>query len=85
MQAVFIAAVSSGIGQVCAQQLCEKGIWVFGGVRDLSKGELLKHQINGKFTPVFIDVTQPNVIHSAVQQVQEILQKENIHFTGYCQ
>lgn len=79
---VFITASASGIGAVCAKILANAGIWVFAGVRDLKKGELLQQQVSGKLTPVLLDVTDIKQIEAATAQLQETMTRHNAKLLG---
>lgn len=81
-KAVLITATSSGIGAACAKELTQKGYWVFAGLRDLTKAEALQEATDGKLTPIQIDVTNLDIIASAVEQITEMLAKENAKLVG---
>ncbi len=66
---VVITGASTGIGRACALYLDEQGYCVFAGVRKKADAEALHQQASKRLTPVFIDVTQPQSIQTAVQTV----------------
>ncbi|MFP4322432.1 MAG: SDR family oxidoreductase [Anaerolineales bacterium] len=68
---VVITGASTGIGAACAAHLAGRGFNVFAGVRKAADAERLAAQIPGVH-PLFIDVTQPEVIAQAVQEVAQV-------------
>ncbi len=78
-KAVLITGASSGIGAATAKMLAEKGFRVFAGMRN---PENTAHDSSGNVIPVRLDVTDPEIIGKAVENVREILKKENLGLTG---
>jgi len=67
--AVVITGSSTGIGAACASDLDERGFRVFAGVRRQADADRLQRQGSERLSPLRIDVTDPQAIHSAVEQV----------------
>jgi NAD(P)-dependent dehydrogenase (short-subunit alcohol dehydrogenase family) len=66
---IVITGASTGIGEACALALDRLGFRVFAGVRRFADGEALKAKGSGRLTPVSLDVTSLESIHSAVKLV----------------
>jgi len=67
--AVLITGSSTGIGAACALDLDGRGFRVFAGVRSEADGERLRRQGSERLSPVRIDVTEPESIRAAAEQV----------------
>jgi NAD(P)-dependent dehydrogenase (short-subunit alcohol dehydrogenase family) len=67
--AVFITGASSGIGAACTARLVAQGWRVFAGVLTQGDGDALAERIQGKLTPVVIDVTDAQSIAHAAEEV----------------
>ncbi|RKZ79824.1 MAG: short-chain dehydrogenase [Candidatus Parabeggiatoa sp. nov. 1] len=81
-EAVLITASSSGIGAACAKTLCQQGFFVFAGVRDLAKGELLRRDIGDHLVPILLDVTDSDSIKSSHAQIVEKLAQDDTELLG---
>jgi NAD(P)-dependent dehydrogenase (short-subunit alcohol dehydrogenase family) len=66
---VLITGASTGIGEAIALRLAEKGWRVFAGVRRDDDGERLRKESGGAIEAVTLDVTKPEQIAAAVEQV----------------
>lgn len=71
--AVLITGASTGIGETCARQLDAAGYRVFAGVRKPGDGERLRAGASNRLRPVLLDVTHPEQIRSAVEEVTSAL------------
>ena len=67
--AVLITGSSTGIGAACALDLDGRGFRVFAGVRSEADGERLRRQASERLSPVRIDVTEPETIRTAADEV----------------
>ena len=67
--AVLITGSSTGIGAACALDLDGRGFRVFAGVRSEADGERLRRGASERLSPVRIDVTEPETIRAAAEQV----------------
>jgi NAD(P)-dependent dehydrogenase (short-subunit alcohol dehydrogenase family) len=67
--AVVVTGASSGIGRACSLALAREGFHVFAGVRELQDGQELAQDVVGRITPVVLDVTVADSIHTAADQV----------------
>jgi NAD(P)-dependent dehydrogenase (short-subunit alcohol dehydrogenase family) len=70
-KSVLISGCSSGIGYSLALELARQGYQVFAGVRNIADADRLHSQASTQLTPVILDITQPEKILSACQQVSE--------------
>lgn len=68
-----ITGASTGIGRSAALHLDRLGHRVFAGVRNPADGEALQRDASERFTPVVLDVTDPDDIAAAVQTVENAL------------
>ncbi|AFY33623.1 SDR family NAD(P)-dependent oxidoreductase [Calothrix sp. PCC 7507] len=68
-RAVVITGASTGIGEACALLLDKLGFSVFAGVRKDVDAEALKQKASPRLRPIFLDVTDPQSIISAVETV----------------
>jgi NAD(P)-dependent dehydrogenase (short-subunit alcohol dehydrogenase family) len=71
--AIVVTGVSSGIGEALALDLIKAGYTVFGSVRRPEDGQRLATKAPGKFIPLIFDVTDPEAIGRAVEQVEQAL------------
>jgi NAD(P)-dependent dehydrogenase (short-subunit alcohol dehydrogenase family) len=69
--AAVVTGASSGIGLACALRLDESGFRVFAGVRRVEDDAALRRLGSDRLTPVFLDVTDPASIMSAVRIVTD--------------
>ncbi len=67
--AVVITGASTGIGAACARDLDQRGFRVFAGVRSEADGERLRRHASERLAPLRIDVTEPERIAAAAEQV----------------
>lgn len=67
---VVITGVSTGIGLDAARHLIAHGYRVFGSVRKPADTERVQRELGEHFSPLLFDVSDPEAIASAVQQVQ---------------
>lgn len=67
--AVLITGSSTGIGAACALDLDGRGFRVFGGVRSEADGDRLRGRASERLSPVRIDVTEPESLRAAAEQV----------------
>jgi NAD(P)-dependent dehydrogenase (short-subunit alcohol dehydrogenase family) len=67
---VIVTGASSGIGEACALHLSQLGFRVFAGVRRQADGKALQAQAAGSLSPVILDVTDPETISAAANQIQ---------------
>jgi NAD(P)-dependent dehydrogenase (short-subunit alcohol dehydrogenase family) len=69
---VVVTGASTGIGKACALRLGQLGFTVFAGVRKRSDADSLSRE-GSNLHPVMLDVTKPDTIESAVEQVGSTL------------
>lgn len=67
--AVLVTGASRGLGYHTAVHLAGHGYRVFGGVRSDEAEALLAREGDGRITPLRLDVTQPEQVSAAVDQV----------------
>ena len=67
--AVVITGASTGIGAACALDLDQRGLRVFAGVRSEADAERLRREASGRLLPVHLDVTEPETVRAAAEQV----------------
>jgi len=66
---VIITGASTGIGKASALHLDRLGFRVFASVRKESDAEALCAQASERLTPIFLDVTNPDSIFKAKQEI----------------
>jgi NAD(P)-dependent dehydrogenase (short-subunit alcohol dehydrogenase family) len=71
--AVLITGTSSGMGRASALLLDKSGYRVFAGVRKETDAQSLRQAASEKLTPVILDITIPEQIVTAVEQVRAAL------------
>lgn len=71
MKAVVVTGVSTGIGEGLARYLANRGYTVFGSVRALKDADRLHAELGTQFVPLVFDVTDPDAIRVAAEQVAE--------------
>src|SRR3954451_12369867 len=76
--AVVVTGASTGIGRATALLLDARGYRVFAGIRKEADAEELRKQGSDRLTPIRIDVTEPDSIGSARQQVADAVGKEGL-------
>lgn len=72
-QYVVITGASKGIGRATALYLDKQGFDVFAGIRNPDDGEELRQHASERFIPLIIDVSIPEQIAAAAEQVQRIV------------
>lgn len=70
-KSILISGASSGIGKALSLGLDRLGYQVFAGVRKGEDAESLQGQASPRLTPLILDITQPEVVKSACEQVAE--------------
>ena len=78
-RAVIVTGTSSGIGRAAALKLAEAGYRVFAGVR--KEEDRRSHEALGieRLTPLYpLDMTRPEQIDAAVQEVERTLEREGL-------
>jgi NAD(P)-dependent dehydrogenase (short-subunit alcohol dehydrogenase family) len=70
---VLITGASGGIGRAAARELLSRGWAVFGGVRRPEDARGLQAELGAGFTPVQLDVTDPDSVRRAVEAVESAL------------
>lgn len=68
---VMITGTSTGIGEASALHLDRLGFEVFAGIRRKEDGERLKARASDRLKPVLIDVTEPDSIDNAREEVAD--------------
>ncbi len=69
MKSVVVTGASTGIGKACALHLDKLGFRVFACVRKQKDAEALQQQASERLFQLYLDVTQPESITSAVRVV----------------
>jgi NAD(P)-dependent dehydrogenase (short-subunit alcohol dehydrogenase family) len=67
--AVLVTGASTGIGHACSHHLAGLGYHVFAGVRRREDGDTLRDAVPGRITPIILDVTRPEQIAAAVEEI----------------
>ena len=82
--AVLITGASSGIGAATAKHLCEKGYFVFAGVRQQQQADAVKKSVDhvANLLSVILDVTKEGDIFRATEFVNEILTEKGLRLAG---
>jgi NAD(P)-dependent dehydrogenase (short-subunit alcohol dehydrogenase family) len=70
MRTVLVTGASTGIGRTTALRLDGSGWKVFAGVRKPEDAESLRGEASDRLVPVFLDVTEPEQIAAAAEQVE---------------
>lgn len=68
-KAVLITGASKGIGRAAALHLDQLGLRVFAGVRKQVDADSLTQAASANLTPIFIDVTKPEMIAAAAETI----------------
>lgn len=63
---VVVTGVSTGIGRAVARVLVDRGVHVFGSVRQAEDGRRIRDELGGRFEPLVFDVTDPAAIQASV-------------------
>ena len=75
---IVVTGASTGIGEACAVRLAHLGYRVFAGVRQPADGERLRAQAGDRLTWLALDVTHPEQVRAAAEQVDRILGAEGL-------
>src|SRR5690606_12662916 len=78
MKHILITGISSGIGYAAARDLISHGYHVFGSVRREEDAQRLRDELGPGVTPLLFDVTDHSAIESAVAQMTEALNGQNL-------
>src|SRR6266481_4542656 len=78
MKSVVVTGASTGIGWGTAKILIENGFQVFGGVRKEGDAERLRTEFGASFTPLLLDVTDPQAPFAAARTVSAALGKDTL-------
>ena len=73
MGSVVITGVSTGIGYGAAKEFVRSGYRVFGSVRKKEDAERLSVEFGAGFVPLVFDVTDPEAVRAAADEVGEAL------------
>lgn len=80
--AVLITAAASGMGAACAKMLTQSGVWVFAGIRSQASAAQVQQELGDKGSVLFLDVTNPQSITSAIDQLREGLEVRQLSLYG---
>jgi NAD(P)-dependent dehydrogenase (short-subunit alcohol dehydrogenase family) len=69
MRSALVTGASTGIGRATALRFDATGWKVFAGVRKEADAEALRADGSERLTPIFLDVTEPDQIAAAAEQV----------------
>lgn len=75
---VIITGTSTGIGKATALHLARLGYRVFASVRNESDAEALRTLASKRLTPFFLDVTDPESIFKAKQDIGPLVGEEGL-------
>jgi len=70
-RSVVVTGASTGIGHACALYLGRHGFHVHAGVRKQEDAERLRQEGGDAVTPLFLDVTDAELVAEAVRSVEE--------------
>ena len=73
MKSIVITGVSTGIGHGAAREFARHGYRVFGSVRKEEDAERLVAEFGPGFVPLVFDVTDPESVRGAAEEVGEAL------------
>ncbi|WP_299459973.1 SDR family oxidoreductase [uncultured Microscilla sp.] len=76
MKTILITGASTGIGYGCVKEFLQRGYQVLGSVRKQADADKLSSEFDDRFIPLLFDVSNPEAIQQAVQQVEQILGNE---------
>jgi len=79
MKSVVVSGSSTGIGAGTAKVLTERGIQVFGSVRQRADGERLRRELGDRFVPLYFDITDRPAIDAAAALVARELNGQTLH------
>lgn len=71
LRSIFVTGASTGIGEAAALHLDRLGYRVFAGVRKADDAEKLRRAGSDRLVPIFVDVTDEDMIAKAAAQVSE--------------
>ncbi len=77
-QCILVTGASTGIGFAVVKALAEAEVHVFATVRKTSDAERLS-ALSANITPLIMDVTKPEQITTAVENVREQLQEKTLN------
>jgi NAD(P)-dependent dehydrogenase (short-subunit alcohol dehydrogenase family) len=78
MRSVVVTGVSTGIGWATAKLLLDRGMRVFGSVRQTRDAERLRREFGENFTPLLFDVTDEAAVRQAASEVRDALGGETL-------
>jgi hypothetical protein len=78
MRSVVVTGVSTGIGWATAKLLLDRGMRVFGSVRQTRDAERLRNEFGENFTPLLFDVTDEVAVRQAASEVRAALSGETL-------
>ena len=73
MKSIVITGVSTGIGYGAAKEFARHGYRVFGSVRKEEDAERLAAELGAGFVPLLFDVTDPDALRGAAEEVGEAI------------
>ena len=76
--AVVVTGASTGIGRACALKLADSGFWGFAGVCKEEDAEALMEASTGRLTPLFIDVTDVDLVSAPASVAEEVVGKDGL-------
>ena len=76
--AVLVTGASSGIGQAATLALARAGFRVYAGVRREEDAAFLTRGGGESITPLFLDVTEPGMVHDAARRLDDELGAEGL-------
>ena len=76
--AVVVTGASTGIGRATALHLDEQGYRVFAGVRKQADADSIAAEGSDSLTPLTIDVTEPDSIAAAKQEVEGAVGRDGL-------
>lgn len=77
-EVVLITGVSSGTGLGLATRFVDEGYRVAGSVRTRERAEEMQAALGDKFLPLIFDVTEPDQVASAAQQLKQQYNVEHL-------
>jgi hypothetical protein len=78
MRSVVVTGVSTGIGWATAKLLLDRGMRVFGSVRQTRDAERLRNEFGENFIPLLFDVTDEAAVRLAAREVRDALSGETL-------
>ena len=77
-KSVVITGASTGIGYAIAKVLLDRGMEVFGSVRNQADADRLQAELGESFTPLLMDVTDPAAVRAAAETVKQRLRNRTL-------